>query len=719
MTARQSPIAHSLFLEEAASNIGKTSKYVHITGTVTSSSSTTAAAADPLQRIDCLLEPVVVPLDERTCPIPRNTPYIAIDRSHYVKDDKTLRYIPMSSAADSVDPEADALNAALYGNDSDTEFEEQEDVLLDFLYEHLSLNDEDTVSRIERVFYLHFDRIQHRITARSHRKSKILKQQKQTLSVHGHDTKNRDVPIDSFSLLFCPRCTTYDCSLHGLDAPRRRNRALPSDAELRDNVDYFGTIHGERGRGGVDGVDRPDPNALAHRAGNHSANNHMVDGLLPPSYTPSTVYPLDLSECRPCSDDCYIRYIRMGGDGVNEDDEEREWDFMDTANLRRLLNICKLHFCQIAAILGHVSCHRVYLKALELMPSLRPYVSSKTASTSTSKVPPRKRAPAAPKEAASDLATAPPLEVGAENAPRQFFGCNHGGACTAANDCSCSVNQVHCEKFCCCDGSCCRRFAGCSCADGRCRSSECPCFRAHRECDPDRCSQCQAFLPREVVDAAIEWLRVNAPEYHRKRYQCKFMEKGSTSSAPAKTQSHGEDESESETKRQWAADGDGGGVRVKLLGIDGVDPFRLCGNTGCTQRRNKRLWIGKSRVHGFGCFVAEPILKDEFITEYLGEMISQNEADRRGRVYDEQNISYLFNLNEEYVVDATRKGAKIKFANHSTNPNCRAKIVTVNGDHRICFYANKHFKVGEELLFDYRHEHHDNAKRPQWFNKAT
>jgi len=116
-------------------------------------------------------------------------------------------------------------------------------------------------------------------------------------------------------------------------------------------------------------------------------------------------------------------------------------------------------------------------------------------------------------------------------------------------------------------------------------------------------------------------------------------------------------------------------------------------------RRHCHLLLAESGIKdaGWGIFNKHALKKGDFVHEYIGEVISQEEAERRGRIYDKVNRSYLFNLTSDLVVDASRKGNKTKFANHSSNPNCITRMVCVNGDMRIGLFAKEDIEPQSEV----------------------
>ncbi|XP_029466838.1 histone-lysine N-methyltransferase SUV39H1 isoform X2 [Rhinatrema bivittatum] len=111
---------------------------------------------------------------------------------------------------------------------------------------------------------------------------------------------------------------------------------------------------------------------------------------------------------------------------------------------------------------------------------------------------------------------------------------------------------------------------------------------------------------------------------------------------------------------------------------------------------------------GWGVRTLQKIRKNSFVMEYVGEIITSEEAERRGQIYDRQGATYLFDLDyveDVYTVDAAYYGNISHFVNHSCDPNLQVYNVFIdNLDERlprIAFFATRTIRSGEELTFDY------------------
>ncbi|MFD0726210.1 SET domain-containing protein [Lysobacter brunescens] len=119
----------------------------------------------------------------------------------------------------------------------------------------------------------------------------------------------------------------------------------------------------------------------------------------------------------------------------------------------------------------------------------------------------------------------------------------------------------------------------------------------------------------------------------------------------------------------------------------------------------KKIVARLSSIHGNGVFADEPIRKGERIVRYKGTLRTHKEVDRMYGDQDENGHTFLFTLNDEYVIDANEGGNVARWINHSCDPNCES--VTEENDKgkshkdKVFIEAIRDIKPGEELTYNY------------------
>ncbi|KAF7661140.1 hypothetical protein LDENG_00268400, partial [Lucifuga dentata] len=115
------------------------------------------------------------------------------------------------------------------------------------------------------------------------------------------------------------------------------------------------------------------------------------------------------------------------------------------------------------------------------------------------------------------------------------------------------------------------------------------------------------------------------------------------------------------------------------------------------------VYLGRSRIQGLGLFAARDTEKQTMIIEYNGTILRNEVATRKENTYRSQNRAvFMFRIDSQHVVDATRTGGLARYINHSCAPNCVAEVVTFERGYKIIISCIRRIEKGEELCFDYQ-----------------
>ncbi|XP_066495308.1 histone-lysine N-methyltransferase NSD3 isoform X2 [Tiliqua scincoides] len=128
-----------------------------------------------------------------------------------------------------------------------------------------------------------------------------------------------------------------------------------------------------------------------------------------------------------------------------------------------------------------------------------------------------------------------------------------------------------------------------------------------------------------------------------------------------------------------------------------------CQNQCFTKRLYPEAEIIKTDRRGWGLTTKRNIKKGEFVNEYVGELIDEEECRLRIKRAHENSVTnfYMLTVTKDRIIDAGPKGNYSRFMNHSCNPNCETQKWTVNGDVRVGLFALCDIPAGMELTFNY------------------
>ncbi|MDB5987384.1 MAG: protein-lysine N-methyltransferase [Nevskia sp.] len=153
--------------------------------------------------------------------------------------------------------------------------------------------------------------------------------------------------------------------------------------------------------------------------------------------------------------------------------------------------------------------------------------------------------------------------------------------------------------------------------------------------------------------------------------------------------------------------------RERRLSDNSRAPFRLA-----DLPMPRSILVRRSPIHGNGVFAAKDLPAEKYLIRYRGRLLTHAEADERYSENAETGHTFLFILNDDYVIDGSEHGNAARWINHSCVPNCQPVLVEDGGDpklDRVMIETLRPITLGEELTYDYgitlEHRHTQRLKK--------
>ena len=113
----------------------------------------------------------------------------------------------------------------------------------------------------------------------------------------------------------------------------------------------------------------------------------------------------------------------------------------------------------------------------------------------------------------------------------------------------------------------------------------------------------------------------------------------------------------------------------------------------------------RSAIHGNGVFAAEKLPAGLEVMDYAGRLRTHAWIDKAYANTVESGHTFLFTLNDRYVIDGNFDANDARWINHSCEPNCKPYVIESPDKDpkrdRIIIETMREIEAGEELTFDY------------------